>query len=55
MVSRWDSTPYWVIAAPGDYVYIIQLADGSGPTGNILDTGEFVLSENDSDLTFFGN
>lgn len=41
MVSRWDLTPYWVIAAPGD-VYIVQLADGSGPTGNILDTGEIV-------------
>lgn len=51
MVSRWDLTPYWVIAAPGD-VYIVQLADGSGPTGNILDTGEIVLSGNDSDSTF---
>lgn len=51
MVSRWDSTPYRVIAAPGD-VYTVQLADGSGPTGNILDTGEIVLSEDDSDSTF---
>lgn len=51
MVSRWDSTPYRVIAAPGD-VYTVQLADGSGPTGNILYTGEIVLSEDDSDSTF---
>lgn len=52
MVSRWDSTPYWVIAAPGDNVYTIPLADASEPTGNIIDTGEIVFSEDYSNSTF---
>ena len=50
----WDSTPYEVIATPGNNVYTIQLADGSGPKKNvtrreIFDTGEIVLSESESE------
>lgn len=54
--DTWDSTPYRVVGAPGDNVYTIQIVDGSGPTRNvtrreILDTGEIVYSEDDSDST----
>ena len=50
----WDSTPYKVIATPGNNVYTIQLADGSGPKRNVtrremFDTGEIVLSESESE------
>lgn len=52
--DTWSSVPYKVIARPGENVYSIQLADGSGPMRNVtrtelLDTGEEVGEDSDSD------
>ena len=53
--DTWSSTPYKVVARPGDNVYTVQLADGSGVTKtvtrrDVLDTGEKVdTSDSGSD------
>ena len=60
--DTWSSTPYKVVARPGDNVYTVQLADGSGVTKtvtrrDILDTGEKVDSSDsgsDSDSVHDG-
>ncbi|KAK3102220.1 hypothetical protein FSP39_009707 [Pinctada imbricata] len=48
----WNPTPYKNVAAPGNNVYTIQLADGSGPSKNvtrreIYDTGDMIVSDNE--------
>jgi len=48
-----DPTPYKVIASPGNNVYTVQLADGSGPSKNVTrkevyDTGEMVTSDTET-------
>ena len=53
--DTWSSIPYKVVARPGENVYSIQLADGTGPLRNvtrteILDTGDEVEDKSDSDV-----